>query len=148
MTLVEVKKALLELMQTIFPKERYTYYAASVVENYKRPSFFTSLTPVNMEPCNLNTRNNIFTFHITYMQERVNEEEALLFVEKIRDLFGLCVIVGKRGIDVTEFQYDFIGSDGNIPQISITLEWMESIFRDNDAPVMEQAELKLEKMEE
>ena len=77
MTVTEVKRGLLLKMQEAFPKETYKYYAMEVKEGFTRPSFFTQLKPVSMEPCNYNSRSNQAAFYITYFQKTIDEAEAL-----------------------------------------------------------------------
>ena len=106
-------------MMTKFPAEQYTYYSQMVVEGYERPSFFTQLKPISMEPVNYNSRKNHVTFYIDYMQEIADEVDALEVIMKIMDLFGTDVRVGDRSVDVTGFDYEFIGSKRNIPEMTI-----------------------------
>lgn len=148
MTISELKKGLLEKMQSIFPKEKYKYYSMAVVEGYKRPSFFTSIKPVRMEPVNYNSRINVVTFYINYMQLHIDEAAALDVIQKIRDLFGLSVKINDRYVDVIGFDYDFIGTEQNIPEISIELEWMDQIEHVNNQPLMMSVETNMKNMEE
>lgn len=141
MTISELKKGLLDLMQSNFPAKKYKYYAMDVKEGYKRPSFFTKLKPVSMEASNYNTRNNQVMFIINFMQERIDEVEALATIQQIRDLFGLSVKIGDRAVDVTGFDFDFVGSEQNIPEITIDLEWMDRIEHTVDEPVMKSVEI-------
>lgn len=147
MTLGELKKGLLDSMQTIFPKEQYKFYSMDVVEGFDRPSFFTQLKPVDANPNNYNSRNNHFSFYIDYMQESVDECDALDKIQQIRDLFGLSVQIGDRHVKVIDFDYDFIGTDRNIPEIVVDLEWMDRIEHEISAPIMESAEI-ISQMEE
>lgn len=148
MTISELKKGLLEKMQSIFPKEKYKYYSMAVVEGYKRPSFFTSIKPVRMEPVNYNSRTNVVTLYINYMQSHVDEAEALDVIQKLKDLFGLSVKINDRHVDVIGFDYDFIGTEQNIPEISIDLEWMDRIEHVNNQPLMMSVEANIKNMEE
>ncbi len=148
MTLSEVKKALLELMQTIFPAEAYKYYSMAVIEDYDRPCFFTQIKPVTMAPANYNSRNNTISFYITYMQEEIDEADALDVIQKLRDLFGLAVKVNDRAVKVVGFDYDFIGSNRNIPEITVDFEWMDRIEHVENLPLMEEAEIITKIMEE
>lgn len=148
MQLRELKKGLLGLMKTIYPEDRYTYYGMAVSEDFERPSFFTQIKPVKMDPNNYNSRNNRFTFYIDYMQEEADEEDALNKIQEIRDLFGLFVKVGGRAVKVVSYDFDFIGTEQNIPEISIDLEWMDRIDHTENLPLMESAEINKEIMEE
>lgn len=148
MTLSELKKGLLSLMQTIYPETEYKYYGMDVSEGFERPSFFTQIKPVEMDPNNYNSRNNRVTFFIDYMQEIVDEVDALDKIQQIRDSFGLAVKIGDRAVKVVSYDYDFIGTERNIPEISIDLEWMDRIDHTENLPLMESAEINQEMMEE
>ena len=127
MTLIEVKKGLNEALQTLYSITEYRYYGVDTVEGYQRPCFFTKLQPVQMRPENYNTYLNQVTFFITYIQKEVDEIDAIKKVEEIRELFGLYVKINKRALDVIDFEYDFIGTDKNILEISIDIEWFDKI---------------------
>lgn len=148
MTLSELKKGLLSLMQTIYPETEYKYYGMDVSEGFERPSFFTQIKPVEMDPNNYNSRNNRVTFFIDYMQEIVDEVDALDKIQQIRDSFGLAVKIGDRAVKVVSYDYDFIGTERNIPEISIDLEWMDRIDHTENLPLMESAEINQEMMED
>lgn len=148
MTLSELKKGLLSLMQTIYPETEYKYYGMDVSEGFERPSFFTQIKPVDMDPNNYNSRNNRVTFFIDYMQEIVDEVDALDKIQQIRDTFGLAVKIGDRAVKVVSFDYDFIGTERNIPEIGIDLEWMDRIDHTENLPLMESAEINQEMMED
>lgn len=148
MTLSELKKGLLSLMQTIYPETEYKYYGVDVSEGFERPSFFTQIKPVEMDPNNYNSRNNRVTFFIDYMQEIVDEVDALDKIQQIRDSFGLAVKIGDRAVKVVSFDYDFIGTERNITEISIDLEWMDRIEHNENLPLMESAEINQEIMED
>jgi hypothetical protein len=120
----------------------------AVREAYERPSFFTLLKPVNMAANNYNTRSNQVMFIINYMQTEIDEAEALEVIEQLRDLFGLYVKVGDRAVKVTAFDFDFVGSEQNIPEITVDLEWHDRIDHDVDLPVMESAEINKNLTEE
>lgn len=148
MTLKEVKAGLLDLMKTIFPAQStempdgagYHYYSMAVSEGMKRPCFFTQLKPVDMSSVNYNTRNNDMTFYITYFQEEIDEEDMLDVIQSLRDLFGLDVKIGDRYIKVSDFSWDFVGTERNVLEISVSLNWMDEIEHNrNTQPLMETA---------
>ena len=136
MTLTELKGGLLALLKTIYPK--YKYYSAAVVEGYDRPCFFTQLKPVDMGTENYNSRKNRMIFYITYMPKRVDEAESLCMIQEMRDLFGMYVKIGGRVVYVESFDWNFIGTDRNILEMSVELYWLDRIEHNTDAPVIEQ----------
>lgn len=127
MKLVELKKSLLDRMKTVFPEDKYHYYSSAVTEGYKRPCFFTQLIPSESATENFNTLRNKMTFHITHMQKSFDEVLALKLIDSLRELFRLSVPVGDRAVDVVGIDWEFIGTERNIPQISISLEWFDRI---------------------
>ena len=137
MTLKEVKKGLFNLLKTKYPD--YHFYGMAVTEGYKRPSFFTQIKPVAMNAVTERVRENVIVFYIDYFQEQVDEADMLDKIDEIKNLFGTHVKINGRALDVTSFEYDFIGTDRNILEISIELEWMDKIEHINTQPVMESA---------
>lgn len=142
MTLKEVKTGLLTLMQTKYPD--YKYYSMAVVEDFDRPSFFTQIKPVDTTPINYNSRMSIYAFYITVFQEEVDEVALLDVIDTLRDLFELSVRIksaeGNRSVDVNDFEFDFVGTDRNVAQIIVTLQWQDRIDHTNNAPLMESVE--------
>ena len=117
-------------------------------EKIERPSFVTQIRPIIMEPVNYNSRNNVVALTVTYFQKVASEPDALKVIQTIRDLFGLAVRVRledeTRAVKVTEFEYDFIGTERNIPQITITMEWMDVIAHPDDSELMKNLALNEE----
>lgn len=148
MNFIEVKKGLLKRMQEDFPKNKYKYYSMAVTENFQRPCFFTQLKPYDMSPANYNSRTIKATFYIDYLQEVADEADALEAIDKIIESFGLGVKIGDRFVDVISTNYDFIGTDRNIPEISIDIEWNVEINHKEDLPMIETAEINKEIMED
>lgn len=145
MTLREVKSGIVSMIHNQFPAIKI--YSLAVVENYKRPAFFIQLKPNTMEPTNYNSRYNQMTLYIDYMQNVIDEGDALDVIEGLRDLFGLSITIEDRSIHVTGFDYDFVGTDRNIPEISIDLEWTDRIDHLVTEPTMENMALN-EQLEE
>lgn len=137
MTLAEIKKGLLSHMQTSFPCDKYKYYSMDVVEGFDRPCFFTQLKPVDTAPQNYNSRNNVLTFYINYLQTEIDEFEMLETIDKIRNLFGLAVKIGDRAVKVDNFEWDFIGKDRNVVEISVDIQWMDKIEHEITEQIVE-----------
>lgn len=144
MTIKELKTGIINLLKTKYPTTKYKYYSMAVVENYSRPCFFTQIKPLEMKPENYNSRKNAVVFYITAMPEITKEEELLDMIQTVRDLFGMFVRIGDRAIKVTDFDWNYIGTYRNIPEISIELQWLDRIEHKNDAPLMERIETKKE----
>lgn len=147
MTLIELKKALIEKMKTKYPESTYRYYGIEVVEGYQKPSFFTQLKPITLDFSNRNSTENVLTFYITYFQKEINEADMLRKVDELRELFGQYLMVGKRAVDISNFDFDYAGNDKNILEISFDLEFFGKIETKNTAPTITEVETKVE-MEE
>ena len=142
MTLGEVKKGLLQAMQTVFTKAKYKYYSMSVVENYERPCFFTQLKVTSSEALNFNTRQLYGTLYIDHFAESVDESGALSMVQTLQNAFGLAVQAGYRYVYVEGLDYDFIGTERTHLQITVDLSWTDRIRHGNeDAPIMGAAKI-------
>lgn len=147
MTLKELKLGLMEIMQTRFPKSKYKYYSMAVMENYERPCFFTQIKPIDEKPENHNSRSHQLVLYITYFQKKADESEMLDVIQELEDLFGLCVKIGDKSVNVMSFDWNYVGTDRNVPEIAVELQYLTKIERQETAPVMEQVILKKE-MEE
>lgn len=139
MNLIELKKGLIDLMTSLYPN--HNFYAQDVVEKYERPAFFTQLRSVTMDPVNYNARRNVVAFYVYYMQEIADEVDALEVIESLRNLFGLAIKIGDRSVKVNDFDFDFVGTEREIPMITVTLEWNDRISHIESAPIMESAEI-------
>jgi hypothetical protein len=144
MTLKELKAGLLARLQTKYPADQYHYYSMAVVEGYERPCFFTQVKPTLSDPENRSSRKNQVTLYINFLQKEVNEAEMLDMIEGIRDLFGLYVQINDRAVDVTGFDWDFVGTDRNIPELSVDLEWMDNIGHEDTEPTIESVQTTTE----
>lgn len=68
-------------------------------------------------------------------------------VDELRELFGQYLMVGKRAVDISNFDFDYAGNDKNILEISFDLEFFGKIETKNTAPTITEVETKVE-MEE
>jgi len=132
-----LKEGLNALLQTKYPKTKYKYYSMAVVEGYDRPCFFTQIRPIDASPVNYNTRHHQVVFYITILQKQVDEEEMLRMIQEVQDLFGLNVKIEKKSLNVTDFDWQYAGTDRNVPEISIGLEWLEKIVHEVNEPLVE-----------
>ena len=140
----EVKKEMIQVVRNLYPKG-YRFYGAEVTEGYEKPSFFTQILPEKMENETKNVRSNVLMFVITYFQKEVDEADMLKKAKEIRNAFGMKVKVGDRYITVTDFDYDFMGSDDNILQMRITVSFYDQIPRkERIRPVIGKVKIRLE----
>lgn len=137
MTLVELKTGIISLMKKKYPTPTYKYYSKMVVESYDRPSFFLRLAPIQNSRETTTFRSKQFALYITYFQPILDEVDILTKIDEIERLFGNYVRIGDRAIDVTGFDFDYLGNDRNILEITVDLEWMDRINTTETADPME-----------
>lgn len=129
--LTELKKGMIAVLRELYPKG-YKFYGNEVVEGYDKPSFFTQLMPVTMENVTQHTTNNTMLFVITYFQKNKDEEDNLKKITEIRKAFGLKVEVADRQINVEELDFQFVGEEGNILQIQVTINYIDDIENEEE----------------
>lgn len=61
----------------------------------------------------------------------------LRMIQEVQDLFGLNVKIEKKSLNVTDFDWQYAGTDRNVPEISIGLEWLEKIVHEVNEPLVE-----------
>ena len=147
MTIIEVKKGLLDKMKTVFPESEFHYYSAAVVEAYERPCFFTRLIVIDVRPANFNTKKIQAAFYIEYRQESDDEVDNLKVIEKLEELFELSVEIKDRAVKVNNMEYDFVGQNRNIAEVTFDIEWYKDIGHLEKLPLMESADFNTD-MEE
>ena len=135
----DIAKALTGTLKELFPDRRI--YSIMRVEDMKRPAFFFSIKPVIDEPSNRRTRHNILSVYIDYFQEVKDEADLYDTANTIRDALGWSYPVGDDYINVTEFDWDFVGSERNIIEMNITLEYFDAIDNDEHAELIEDVDI-------
>ena len=129
--LTELKKGMIAVLRDLYPTG-YKFYGNEVVEGYDKPSFFTQLIPVTMENITQHTTNNTMLFVITYFQRNKDEADNLKKITEIRKAFGLKVEIADRQINVEEMDFQFIGEEGNILQIQVTINYIDDIEKEEE----------------
>ena len=127
----ELKKGLIAVLRKQYPKG-YKFYGNEVIEGYEKPSFFTQLIPATMENATQHTTNNTMLFVITYFQKQKDEADNFRKITEIRKAFGLKVEVADRQINVEELDYQFVGEEGNILQIQVTINYIDDIKKEEE----------------
>ena len=152
MTFSDIKSALISVMKTKYPANTYKYYSNSVVEHFQRPCFFTELTLDRSEVASSDSQHFLGTFSIEILQKKVDEAEAMTIASTLQGAFGTSVMVGQnnpRAVKVTGYDFEFAGTEENIPVITVNLEWYDQLPKTPDtSPMMEAFDLDLEMEEE
>lgn len=142
MTLEAIKKRMLEIMQASYPVTTYKYYSNAVVEKFQRPCFFTELSIDSSEPASFNTEHFNATFSIEILQDVVDEAKALAIGSTLKAAFGRYFMVPQgegekdRAVKVKGYDFDFVGTDNNIPTISVMIEWYDRVEQSETADLM------------
>lgn len=149
MTLIDIKRALIKMMQSIYPASKYRYYSKEVVERFVRPCFFTELTVDSAEPSSAGADQYQGTFSIEILQDVIDEAEAMRIYSDIRAAFGRYFMVddsetGKsRAVKVRSYDFDFVGTDDNVPVIMVNLDWFDRVDRIEPADMIEDVDVSL-----
>ena len=128
-TLLDIKKKCLEIMKEHYPLTEYRYYSNAVVESFIRPCFFTEISLEQSEPLSSDSERYRGNFSIEILQDVIDESAALEIGMTLKQDFGRYFIVtpadntGQRSVNVTRYDFDFVGTDNNVPVITIDLEW-------------------------
>ena len=146
----DLKKALNGVLRSLY-SEGYRFYGKEVSEGYEKPSFFTELVLLSYQNETTNFRSMRYGYYITYFQKdtangRKDEADALKKWDEIRNAYGLKIKVGKRFLNITGCNYEWVGEKRDILQVSLYIDFIEEIEKTETAPIMQELTLK-EKME-
>jgi hypothetical protein len=155
MTYLQLKAGLNAALQTIFPMvsddpkvKTYEYYGLEVIEGYTTPCFFTRLETGESRVENHSTLYHSLIYSIMYIPEKIDEIDLMNKVDKIRDLFqlGIEITAGNetRFVDCKGFDWGFGGSERDILEISVDIEYLTDIRKPESAELMADAKLKME----
>lgn len=137
-TLIDVKKAIITLLKTKYPN--HNYYSIDKIESLERPAIITSVRPLEATHINYNTNKNLINVDILLFQDIISEEDCLIFIEAIRELFGLDFQCNDRRIKCTDYDYDFEGKNDNVLQVTITMEYYNKIREPETKPLITNVE--------
>ena len=154
MTYTELKAGLNAHLQTIYPMvsndenvSTYSYYGLEIVEGYQTPCFFTRLETGESRPANKSTLYHRLTYTIMYFPTNIDEIDLMEKVDNIRSLFELGVTsdtgTEKRTVDCIGFDWGFGGTDRDILEISVDLEYLTDIRPPETADIMHDATINL-----
>ena len=123
--LLEVKKSCNAALKEAFPD--YKIYGTDVREGLKLPSFYTEIVPYTLIYESLNLVRQTCGYKITLLEKTPNEELELSVFEKIRKAFHLKVRIKDKLVTVESVEFDYIGAENNIFQITVHFAWFDSI---------------------
>jgi len=123
--LLEVKKSCNAALKEAFPD--FKIYGTDVREGMKLPSFYTEIVPYTLNYESLNLVRQTCGYKITLLEKTPNEELELSVFEKIRKAFHLKVRIKDKLVTVESVEFDYIGAENNIFQITVHFQWFDSI---------------------
>ena len=123
--LLEVKKSCNAALREAFPD--FKIYGTDVREGMKLPSFYTEIVPYTLNYESLNLVRQTCGYKITLLEKTPNEELELSVFEKIRKAFHLKVRIKEKLVTVDSVEFDYIGAENNIFQITVRFQWFDSI---------------------
>ena len=123
--LLEVKKSCNRALKDAFPD--FKIYGTDVREGLKLPSFYTEIVPYTLNYESLNLVRQTCGYKITLLEKTPNEELELSVFEKIRKAFHLKVRIKDKLVTVESVEFDYIGAENNIFQITVRFQWFDSI---------------------
>lgn len=123
--LLEVKKSCNAALREAFPD--FKIYGTDVREGLKLPAFYTEIVPYTLNYESLNLVRQTCGYKITLLEKTPNEELELSVFEKIRKAFHLKVRIKDKLVSVDSVEFDYIGAENNIFQITVHFQWFDSI---------------------
>ena len=142
MTYGDIARALTKTLTDLFPGHRI--YSMARVEKIERPAFFFSMKPVLVEAANMRTRHNVLSVYIDYFQSVKDEAGMYDAATVIRDTLGWSYPVGDHYVNVQSFDWEFVGTERNVIEISITLDYFDAVDTDEKADLMEDVHVNVE----
>ena len=136
-TYKDIAETLKETLKEVVPG--CTVYSIARVEAVERPAFFFTIKPIITEPANMRTRHNVLAVYIDYLQKVKDEADMYEVAGKLREALGFAYRVGKRHLDVADFDFEFVGKERNVLEMSITFDYFDMIETDEEAETMGEA---------
>jgi hypothetical protein len=131
------------LLRSKYPTPAYRIYGKEIREGYQTPCFFTEIMDKGSRAETKNFAKGGITIKITYFQEVRNEVDQLEKTDEIKELFGLIFCVEGRCLTVGEFEHEYIGEYQDILQISINIDYLEHIQKEESAPIAREAGIRV-----
>lgn len=142
MTYGDIARAVTKTLKELFPEADIVSMART--EDISRPAFFFYLKPVAIEAASERARHNVLSLYIDYLQKVKDEPDMYDVATKIRDALGWSYRVGDNYIDVTGFDWEFVGQKRDTLELDITLEYFDALDADEDAEPMEEIGIAME----
>ena len=132
---LEVKAACNGILSNTFPDMKI--YGMDTTGALDRPSFYTEIVPYILRYETVNLVQQRVGFKISLMEEITDEVFELTVFARIRKAFGLKVPVGSRLLTVSDVEFEYTGVKNDVFQITVVLEWTDSITEQESLDLME-----------
>ena len=142
-TALDIRIAVMDLLKKQYPT--YKRYGNEVTEGFDKPSFFVSIQPTLNSNESVNFKKYGYSIIITYFQSIKKEIDNMQKAAQIEELFGFQMPVKDRLINITDYDYQFVGNDSNILQITVNVEFYDEIKRTPTEPNVNELNLNIEK---
>jgi len=119
-------------------------YGNEVKEGFNKPSFFVQLLPITMHNASTNFHEESYSIVITYFQSKPDSLDNFKKVDRIRELFGQKLQIGKRLVNVTDFSFNFVGDNDNVLQVAIEIEFLNGIQKVDTLPKVKEVNINKE----
>ncbi len=139
----DIYMAIKSLLKSKYPE--INIYGNEVTEGFDKPSYFISLIPKQISNEGINFKLKAYTVLINYFQSATNEIDNLQKADEIFELFGYFLTVNNKKLRITDSDYEFIGDNKNILQISINIEYFEANEKTETSKVAQKISLNEEK---
>ena len=151
-TEIDLKKAIVSLLQSRYVTSQYHYYGIEVSEGNKRPYFFTDLRLLTQQDETANIVSKKYFVAITYQPKQISEIDNFEKVEEIRQLLccnddrnrkrKMTIKVKDRYIKIDDFSFTYVGEETNILQIQMNLNFLEFAEQKAIEPFVEEVNVK------
>lgn len=141
-----IARAFTKTLKELFPDHKV--YSIARAEDNDRPAFFFYLKPVIIEASNNRTRRNVLSLYVDYHQKVKGESGMYEAADKIREALGWKYKIPEGYINVTEFDWEFVGRKRDVMELNITLEYYDAIQTDEHADIMESVDVNYNLKEE
>ncbi len=138
--MIQIKNACNSILRDTFPDMKI--YGTDSTEGLKRPCFYTEIVPYTLTYETINRVHQSCGFKISLLEKTTDEAFQLKALAAIRKAFGLKLPVEDRKLTISDVDFETTGKNNDVFQITITLDWYDSIAEADTHPLMEHIAIK------
>lgn len=140
--LIQIKSACNKVLRETFPEMKI--YGNDSSEGLERPCFYTEIVPYTLNYETVNLVLQRCGFKISVFERKTDEAFQLSVFAKIRKAFGMKLPVEGRKLQISDVDFDSTGADNDVMQVTLTIEWYDSIAEAETRPLMENVTVREE----